>query len=258
MSGFVYLVGAGPGDPDLLTLRAVKAIGLCDVLFVDDLVSRGVLAHARSGAPIVRVGKRAGRARVTQATIDAVLVSHARAGKVVGRIKGGDPNVFGRVGEEMGALARAGIPFEVVPGVSAALGAAAGARVPLTMRGVASSVAFVTARRADDGGVSIDARADTLVVYMGRDVLADVARAVIADGRSPSTPVAVVRAATTPREAVRFGTLGALANDAHWRAWLAVDDPVIAVIGEVAGLSTVLQSAIDSANATRHEMYALR
>lgn len=243
MSGFVWFVGAGPGSADLLTLRAAKVIGQCEILLVDDLVSAGVLEHARRGTPIMRVGKRAGRARVAQSTIDKLLVRYASAGQIVGRIKGGDPGVFGRLGEEIAAVDRAGLRFEVVPGVTAACSAAARAKIPLSLRGLSSSIALVTARRGADGRVTIDARADTVVVYMGRDVMAEVARHFIDEGRPASHPVLLVRDVAGPRESVQLTSLGVVAEDVLGR-WLDDDAPVVAVIGDVAAVRAIARRAV--------------
>ena len=146
--GKVYLVGAGPGDPKLLTLRAVEVLAECHVVLIDRLVNRDVLKHARRGAFVIDVGKRAGDHAMKQEDIGKLLVAYARQGQIVVRLKGGDPFVFGRGGEEALALARAQIPWEVVPGVAAGIAAAAYAGIPLTHRGVASRVSFRTARRA--------------------------------------------------------------------------------------------------------------
>lgn len=212
----VLLVGAGPGDPELLTLKAVRAIAQADVLLVDDLVDRRVLEHARPGARIVEVGKRGGCPSTPQAFIERLLVHEARAGRRVVRLKGGDPMIFGRAGEELDALRAAGLQAEVVPGISAALGAAAGLRLSLTDRRHAPGVAFVTGH-AQPGGEEPDwaalARSGlTLVVYMGIRRAAAVARALLAGGLSPDTPTVTVRRATLADQQHRLGTLEALAQ----------------------------------------------
>ena len=212
----VRLVGAGPGDPELLTLKAVRAIAQADVLLVDDLVDRRVLAHARPGARIVEVGKRGGCPSTPQAFIERLLVHEARAGRRVVRLKGGDPMIFGRAGEELDALRAAGLEAEVVPGISAALGAAASLRLSLTDRRHAPGVAFVTGH-AQPGGEEPDwtalARSGlTLVVYMGIRRAAAVARALRAGGLAADTPVVVVRRATLADQQHRLGTLEDLAR----------------------------------------------
>ena len=215
----VLLVGAGPGDPELLTLKAVRAIAQADVLLVDDLVDRRVLAHARPGARIVEVGKRGGCPSTPQAFIERLLVHEARAGRRVVRLKGGDPMIFGRAGEELDALRAAGLEAEVVPGISAALGAAASLGLSLTDRRHAPGVAFVTGH-AQPGGEEPDwaalARSGlTLVVYMGIRRAAAVARALLAGGLAADTPVVVVRRATLPDEQHRRATWEALAQAAE-------------------------------------------
>ena len=212
----VLLVGAGPGDPELLTLKAVRAIAQADVLLVDDLVDRRVLAHARPVARIVEVGKRGGCPSTPQAFIERLLVHEARAGRRVVRLKGGDPMIFGRAGEELDALRAAGLEAEVVPGISAALGAAASLRLSLTDRRHAPGVAFVTGH-AQPGGEEPDwaalARSGlTLVVYMGLRRAVAVARALLSGGLAPDTPTVTVRRATLADEQHHLGTLGALAQ----------------------------------------------
>jgi uroporphyrin-III C-methyltransferase len=233
--GKAYLIGAGPGDPRLITLRGVEAIAASDMLLVDDLVSPELLRHAKESARIVRVGKRCGRPSTAQEVITRLLVSSVRRGAIVGRLKGGDPFVFGRGGEEALALARAGLPFEIVPGVSAALGAAASAGIPLTHREVASSVAFMTGRRKD-GTLPAVADADTIVVYMCQRTIGRVARDLLARGRPATTPAAIVCAATTPAQQVHVGTLGDLAALADGLDDALFDPalPTLAIVGEVA------------------------
>ncbi len=215
----VLLVGAGPGDPELLTLKAVRAIAQADVLLVDDLVDRRVLAHARPGARIVEVGKRGGCPSTPQAFIERLLVHEARAGRRVVRLKGGDPMIFGRAGEELDALRAAGLEAEVVPGISAALGAAASLGLSLTDRRHAPGVAFVTGH-AQPGGeepnwAALARSGLTLVVYMGIRRAAAVARSLLAGGLAADTPVVVVRRATLPDEQHRLATLEALAQAAE-------------------------------------------
>jgi len=212
----VRLVGAGPGDPELLTLKALLAIEQADVLLVDDLVDRRVLAHARPGARSVEVGKRGGCPSTPQAFIERLLVHEARAGRRVVRLKGGDPMIFGRAGEELDALRAAGLEAEVVPGIGAALGAAARLGLSLTDRRHAPGVAFVTGH-AQPGGEEPDwaalARSGlTLVVYMGIRRAAAVASALLAGGLAPDTPTVTVRRATLADEERHPGTLEALAQ----------------------------------------------
>ncbi len=236
MAGKAYLIGAGPGDPRLLTLRAIEVLGEAEVLFVDELVRPEVLAHAAT-ARIVHVGKRCGRHSVSQDVTTRLLVDAVRRGAIAARVKGGDPFVFGRGGEEAEALARAGLRFEIVPGVSAALGAAAHAGIPLTYRGVASSVAFVTGH---DDAVA-DVAADTLVIYMCQRTIVAIARELLWAGRSPATPVAIVRGATWDAQEVYTGELAELAElPDDWYAALDAALPTLAIVGDVVRFASSL------------------
>ena len=200
-AGTVYLVGAGPGAPDLLTLRAAEILKRADTVFYDALVHPGVLALARR-AEMVAVGKRCGRHRTAQRFINKRLIDAAGKHRTVVRLKGGDPMLFGRAREEIAALEAAGVPYEVVPGVTAALAASAEAGISLTQRGVARSVAFVTARvgegEAPSNWAKNAAAADTAVVYMGAGQAETVAAALIAAGAPQDLPVLVVENATLP------------------------------------------------------------
>ena len=233
--GEVALVGAGPGDAGLLTLRALQRIQQADVVLYDALVSDAVLELVRRDAEKLLVGKRARGARVAQEEINHLLVQLARQGKRVVRLKGGDPFVFGRGGEELQALRAAGIPFEVVPGITAALGATAYAGIPLTHRDHAQSALFVTGHCRSDGKAqdwaTLARSRQTLVVYMGAIKAAELTRELITHGRAASTPVAVISQGTLATQTVRRGTLAdlpALAADAP--------SPALLVIGEVAAL----------------------
>ena len=252
--GEVWLVGAGPGDPGLLTVRAAEALRRADLVLHDALPGRAVLRLVRAGAKIVPVGKRKGAAPLSQAAINARLLAGARAGLRVVRLKGGDPFVFGRGGEEAAALAEAGVPWRVVPGVSAGLAAPAAAGIPLTHRGVSSAVTFVTGHD-ETGGMpgSVDwgalARAGgTIAAFMALTRLDEIALCLLAEGRPPETPVAVVSGASLPGQAVLRTTLGACTLDAR-RAALAT--PALVVIGEVAGLAAALLPAIPAEDAAR-------
>jgi uroporphyrin-III C-methyltransferase/precorrin-2 dehydrogenase/sirohydrochlorin ferrochelatase len=233
-SGVVYLVGAGPGDPDLLTLRAQQLLQSCDVVLYDRLVPDAVLARARRDAERIYVGKEPGRHRVTQEQIHGQLLLHARAGRRVVRLKGGDPLVFARGGEEIGALAAAGIPVVVVPGITAALGAAAATRIPLTHRGLAQSVCFVTvmgeAAAALDWG-ALAAPLQTVVMYMGVAELPSICERLQQHGAPAQRPAAVVERATLPGQRVIAGTLADIATRAA-QAQLAA--PALLIVGEVA------------------------
>jgi uroporphyrinogen III methyltransferase/synthase len=230
-----YLVGAGPGDPALLTARAIELIARADVILHDRLIPAEALAHARPEAEIVDVGKVGGGEQTPQEETTRLLVEHARAGREVVRLKGGDPFVFGRGGEEAQALRAAGCVFEVVPGVTAGVAAAAYAGIPVTHRGLASAVAFVTGHEdpgkeetAIDWG-ALAAFPGTLVFYMGVRQLARIAEQLVAHGRDADEPAAVVERGTLPEQRVVRATLGRL-GEVEARA------PAVTVVGPVAAL----------------------
>src|SRR5499426_306773 len=246
----VFLVGAGPGDPDLLTLRALHALSDADVVFYDELVTAAVLDRARRGAEQVFVGKRRGEAGVGQDEINRRLVAAARAGRRVVRLKGGDPFVFGRGGEELEYLRRAGVPVVVVPGITAALGCAAEAGLPLTFRNEAGKLAFITAQRAEDAAAidwsSLADRDTTVVVYMGLATAAAVRDGLIAAGRDGATPSVVLARGTRPDSQAAVGRLEELAA----LAAEVGEGPAILVIGEVAARSAPWRAAqVDAASA---------
>ena len=235
--GTVYLVGAGPGDPELLTLRALRLLQTSEVILPDDLVSDEVLALASPSVLIVPVGKRCGQPRITQAGIHALMLEHAGAGRSVVRLKSGDPLVFGRASEEIAALTEAGIPFEIVPGITAAFAVAAALKTPLTDRGAASKLIFATAHHAApqpdspprleltpkwQGAFPHDA---TLVVYMPGRKFRLLADELIASGIEAQTPCVAVSKASTPGEQVHCTTLALLEDDAVGPA------PVLLLIG---------------------------
>ncbi len=230
----VYLVGAGPGDPGLLTVRAEELIRQADVVVHDRLVSRSVLARAPRNALLVDVGKRRGSS-VAQSEINGMLVSHGRTGATVVRLKGGDPFVFGRGGEEAEALRDASIPFEVIPGVSAAFGVPAAAGIPVTHRGLSRSVSVVTGHEgllAGTGEADLLARsAGTVVVLMGAERAREIAAACVACGRDLGTPVAIIEDGSLPGERISRTTLQDLAERES-----AVRSPATIVIGAVASL----------------------
>lgn len=231
-SGSVALVGAGPGDPDLLTVRAATLIAAADVVVHDALVGDEVLALVPAGAELIDVGKRRGRS-IPQALINTLLVSLARDGRRVVRLKGGDPFVFGRGGEEAMALGDAGIAFEIVPGISSAIAAPAAAGIPVTHRGVSAAVTVVTGhRRTGERDVdwwSLARLGGTIVVLMGVASRATIARELQAGGLAPDTPVAAVLSATTLREVTLRCRLDELAT-------APVESPAVIVIGAVAAL----------------------
>jgi uroporphyrin-III C-methyltransferase len=246
-AGKVWLVGAGPGDPDLLTVKALRLLQSADVVVHDRLTPPELLALAAPDARLVDVGKRKSRHTLPQDDINALLVALAQQGLTVVRLKGGDPFVFGRGGEELLALRQAGVQAEVVPGVTAALAAAAGAGVPLTHRGLAQAVTFVTGHAAvkdsDEGQAIGEPELDwpvlsrpnhTLVVYMGVTTAGMLAARLIAAGRDASTPVLIVEYASRPEERRVLTRLAELP-----KAAAGLDGPALLVIGEVAALAEV-------------------
>ncbi len=237
-AGFVHLVGAGPGDPGLLTVRALELLRRAEVVAYDELVPPEILALAAPGAELVPVGRRCHGSSRHPLRLHPAVLEHARAGREVVRLKCGDPFVFGRGGEEAEELAEAGIPFDVVPGVSAALGAAASARIPLTHRDRASDVTFATGHdlasargsRSDWGRL---AGSGTLVLYMAaRALQANLAR-LVELGRAPSTPAAWIADATRPGEQIVTGTLADLAGKVGAAQG---DRPALVLVGEVVAL----------------------
>ncbi|MFC5526157.1 siroheme synthase CysG [Rhodanobacter ginsengisoli] len=240
-SGSVVLVGAGPGDPGLLTLRALRALNEADVILHDRLVGAGVLELARRDAERIEVGKQAGQHHTTQDGIHALLLQHARAGRRVVRLKGGDPFVFGRGGEELEFLRAHAIPYEVVPGITAAVACAAYAGVPLTHRDHAQSVRFVTAHcqssRDTLDWAALAQERQTLAVYMGVAELGVLQARLLEHGRAASTPFALIENGSRPEQRVVTGTLGNLAERALVHA---VRSPALLILGEVAALASTL------------------
>ncbi|MDF1794046.1 MAG: siroheme synthase CysG [Thalassobaculaceae bacterium] len=232
--GSVALIGAGPGDPDLLTVKALRLMQDADVVVHDALLGEGILDCVRRDADRIDVGKRKGKHSVRQDEINDILLAEARAGRRVVRLKGGDPFVFGRGGEELEHLRRNGIDVEIVPGVTAALGAAASCAIPLTDRRHASSVTFITGH-GKDGALDVapallaEGR-NTIVVYMGVSVAGGIAARAIAAGRAPTTPVAVIERATQPDQRVLRGTLATLGRVVEAQG---VRGPALLVIGDV-------------------------
>lgn len=231
--GIVHLVGAGPGAADLLTVRAHRLLGEADVIVHDRLVSEAVLALARRDAERVFVGKQRGNHCISQDGINALLVRLAREGKRVVRLKGGDPLIFGRGGEEAHALAQADVPFEIVPGVTAALACAAGAGIPLTHRDAARTVTFVTGHTRN-GALDLDwsvlARAGTLAIYMGGATLARLHEGLVSAGYDPMAPAALVERGGTDRQRVLFRPFDRLVAEAS--AWI-LGGPVLLLLGDV-------------------------
>jgi uroporphyrin-III C-methyltransferase len=230
--GKVYLIGAGPGAADLITVRGARFLGMAEVVLHDALVEPALLELAPAGAQFIAVGKRCGKRSTAQHFINKQLVDAARTHAVVVRLKGGDPMLFGRADEEMRALEAAGIEYEIVPGITAALAAAATLRRSTTLRGVARSVAFATYSRAPESEeIRRAADADSMIFYMSRDSAPEIAQRLLEAGRAANLPVALVEACSTPRERTLTLTLGALAAGAA-RDWLDVSQPSLVMIGE--------------------------
>jgi uroporphyrin-III C-methyltransferase len=235
--GTVYLVGAGPGDPGLLTLRGAEVLGHADVVVFDRLASPTLLDLAPESAELIYAGKEPGRSAMPQREIDALLVERASAGSVVVRLKGGDPFVFGRGGEEVLACAVAGIPFEVVPGVSSAIAAPAAAGIPVTHRGLAQSFGVVTGSTAHGDDVDLQRVAtavDTLVVLMAAGRLAETCGDLVDAGRPPDDPAAIVQWAGTAEQTVVVGTLTSLPGLA---AAASIGPPATLVVGPVVAIA---------------------
>jgi len=230
--GEVALVGAGPGAAELLTVAAAKLIGDCDVIVFDALVSEAVLNLAGVGAELIEAGKRGGRPSANQRDICETLVRLAKEGKRVVRLKGGDPFVFGRGGEEIRALAAAGVRFRVIPGITAGVAAPAMAGIPVTDRSVNSTIAFLTGHEASDES-RMDWRAlvqafPVLVFYMGARNLPQIAKRLLEAGLSDDTPVGIIHSATLPEETISAGTIRQAADGA-----IIANSPAIVIVGEV-------------------------
>ena len=247
LPGRVYLIGAGPGDPDLLTIKATRAIASADVVVYDYLVNPEVLAYCRQGVELIFAGKQAGVRSISQSEINELLVERARAGHVVARVKGGDPFIFGRGGEEAEAVAQAGIEWEVIPGISSGIAGPAYAGIPLTHREHSSNVLFVAGHEGNNKDRTLDwpsisRAAETLVIFMCAQTIADIARELITAGRPPSTPIALIRWATYGQQQETFtGTLeDAAALIKHTDA-PRIKSPAIAIVGEVVSLREKLK-----------------
>ncbi len=251
--GFVSFVGAGPGAVDLITVRGLRALQEAEVVLFDELPGRELLAHCRPEAERVSVGKRAGCRATSQSEINALLRHHAGRGKRVVRLKGGDPTVFGRLGEEMEALRAAQIPFEVIPGVTAACAAAAAAGISLTRRNVASTVILTTGHEcAGKAAPTVDWAAlaqpgATLGIYMGARALGSIARRLIAAGLPVQTPLLIISHASRPTQSIRSGTLA----DVDALAAVTESTPSLILIGESAiSLSSRRNAIVPLAHAT--------
>lgn len=239
----VHIVGAGPGDPDLLTVKALRLLGRAEVVVYDKLVSDEILALIPAGATRIFAGKVARNHHMPQEQINELLVSLARSGRTVVRLKGGDPFLFGRGGEEAAHLARHGIAFEIVPGITSASGCTAYAGIPLTHRGVAHGVHFVTGHAKEDEPLELDWRSlvaaeTTLVIYMGRITARKICAQLIAHGMAEATPAAILVNGTRGNQQVTLTTLAGLADRVE-----AIDRaaPTLLVVGEVVALAETLQ-----------------
>lgn len=231
MKGKVYLVGAGPGDPELLTVKALRLLRRADAVLYDDLVAPEILALVTPKAQLHAVGKRCGRKKILQSEINFLMIALAQAGLQVVRLKSGDPLIFGRAGEEMESLYNAGIAFEVVPGVTSALGAAAAAQIPLTHRRASSAVVFLTAHHASDTEASdwskLAGSGSTLVIYMPGQNYLDISTKLKTAGLQGKTPCALISRATTLRQQVHRTTVDRL------RYASQIPAPALLVVGEV-------------------------
>jgi len=247
--GTVHLVGAGPGDPDLLTLRAARLVMSAGLVVHDGLVAPEILAMTRNGARLVSVAKSRSRHTMAQDAINALLVKEALAGNDVVRLKGGDPFVFGRGGEEAEACRAAGVPVQIVPGITSALGASAAAQIPLTHRDSASIVSFVAGQckgLSEQDWAGLAGKGRTLVIFMGLATAPQIAEKLMGDGLAPETPVAVIENATRSEMRVLRGPLAGLPDlvQAH-----RVRSPALIVIGDVAAArdETIRAAALEAA-----------
>jgi uroporphyrin-III C-methyltransferase len=260
MKGKVYLVGAGPGDPDLLTVKASRLLRTADAVLYDDLVSLEILNLIPITAQHHNVGKRSGTKKIQQAEINFLMIALAESGKQVIRLKSGDPLIFGRAGEEMEALRGAGIDYEVVPGITSALGAAASAQIPLTHRRESSAVVLLAGHQAEGSDPAewnkLAASGSTLVIYMPGEKYGDLAARLTNSGLSVETPCAVISQATTPREKTHRTTVGELQYAPK------LPSPTLLVVGEVVRYSDVaLESVLgigsqETPSKTKEESFA--
>ena len=242
MKAKVYLVGAGPGDPGLITVKGRACIQNADVVIYDYLASPALLKYARKSAELIYVGKKGGDHTLSQDEINTLIVQKAKSGGIVCRLKGGDPYIFGRGGEEAEVLFNAGIAFEIVPGITSAIAAAAYAGIPLTHRDYSQSVVFVTGH-LKDGSMNLNWKGlalpqQTVVFYMGLKGLPVICEQLVAHGLSPETPMALVQQATTPRQRVFTGTLGTMVEKIGGEE---IKPPTLIIVGDVVRLHEKLK-----------------
>ena len=242
-AGKVFLVGAGPGDPELITIKGKKCLAIADVILYDELVSIELLAFANNKADLIYVGKKVAAHCVDQREIESLLIRKARQGMTVIRLKGGDPFVFGRGGEEAEALSDAGIPFEIVPGVSSATAVPANLRIPITHRHYSSSVAIVTGHEAGQSKGRVKwaelwRSVDTLVILMGLRRLREIMSRLLNSGCDRFRPVVLIQSGTLPRQKTLFGTVETIADLADKHEF---EGPTIVVVGEIVNLGQKLQ-----------------
>lgn len=238
--GKVYIVGAGPGDPELITLKGKRAIEAADIIFYDRLINKQLLSYAKPDAELIYCGKRPNHHAIKQEVLNRLLVHHAQTGKMVTRLKGGDPFVYGRGGEEAEYLSMNGIPFEIIPGITAGIAAPAYAGIPITHRQHSRSFAVVSGHDlswTDVKWESLVKGVDTLIIYMGMNHLTKICEELIRHGKDMSTPVALIQWGTTSQQAVLNGTLANIAKLAHIHDY---SNPVIIVVGEVVRLKEKL------------------
>jgi uroporphyrinogen III methyltransferase / synthase len=254
MTGIVYIIGAGPGDPGLITVKGLSYLQKADVVLYDRLAAKELLGEAKESAEMIDVGKAPQKHRFSQEVINAMLIEKALEGKIVARLKGGDPFVFGRGGEECQALAKAGIPFEVVPGISSAIAVPAYAGIPVTQRGISTSFTVVTGHESDANSEmdwDVLTGTGTVVFLMGVKHLAEITSQLLAHGRKANTPAALIEQGTTKNQVVLCGTLENITQQAD-----QIKPPAILVVGDVVNLRNEINwYANQSELATAHTQY---
>jgi uroporphyrin-III C-methyltransferase len=238
--GKVFLIGAGPGDPELMTLKAARALGVADVILVDELVSRGCLAHARSDAKVIEVGKRGGCKATPQAFIEKLLVLYSKEGKTVARLKGGDPFIFGRGGEELAALEAAGIEVEIIPGITAGIGVPAMLGIPVTDRRATHGVTFATGHGTELDWQALVRTGTTLVFYMGLKNIAKIVAGLLGAGMGADTPACVIEKGTLQTQRQSVTTLARLSA-------AGFEGPAIVVVGEVVRFARAQRRRLEKA-----------